>query len=1136
MKFINKMKKAIIYHLTFYLLLTAFVTQAQDKRTLSTKVADLLAQMPADDLSHRDRLMREMLDLGEEGFRMVSNNLVPAGKGDDTAVRFALNSLARYASAFGREQDRAQVENQLIGALAQADDTEVKTFLMNQLTLVGQAPAVQAACQYLQDNAMCEPATQVLLAVGGQEAAEALAGALPDAAGATQVTMVKALGELNSEAAASQIEQLLPAEDPALQKAALMALAHIGAPSSYSKLWSEANKAGFTYDPANAAGAFLTYTDRLGEKGALKESKKACLAMAKASREPHQLHNNTAALAIYTRHFGFEALDELLEAVDHPDKKYRNTILQIAQPVGGVAATRQWIAKAGEADAAITADIVAMLGRRGDESAISFLKKSMNSPSSEVRQEAITALATLQGTATVPLLLSRLVEGKEVDHTKNTLLYLLDEPHLDPVAGAMEQAKGPSLAALIEVVAAKSGKRFFNVVYDYTSSADTSVQHAALAALEHTATQEEVPRLLKLLLDVNSPKAISAVQNAVVAGLSAVESEDARTSEVLAALEASAQKERLLEILPHLGGAKALETVYGYYTREKGALKASAFQTLVNWKDYAASEKLYLIARNTSGKERDEALAGYVRQIAGADLPEDQKVLAFRKVMPYARSAEEKRQILGALAKVPTFLSLMYVSGFLNEPAVEQEAARAAMNIALPASGNTLELYGDTVRSILQKVASVLSGEESEYMKENIRHYLDDMPKGKGFVSMFNGKDLSGWQGFVADPISKAKMSEQELARRQKEADQKLGDNWQVKDGMIVFSGKGENLCSVKEYGDFEMLVDWRITRFGDSGIYLRGTPQVQIWDTARVEVGAQVGSGGLYNNKQHPSKPLKVADNAVGEWNTFRILMEGDQVTVHLNGELVTDKVVLENYWDRSLPIFEKGPIELQAHGTDLAFRNIYVREISEEDFQLMPEEKADGFVSLFNGKNLDGWTGNTTDYLVEDGILVIRPEQGGHGNLYTEKEYSDFNFRFEFQLTPGANNGLGIRAPLGGDAAYGGMELQILDNTAAIYKDLHEYQYHGSVYGVIPAERGYLKPVGEWNEQEVIVKGSRVKVILNGHTILDGDIREASKNGTPDGKDHPGLQREKGHIGFLGHGSVVKFRNIRIKELRDQ
>lgn len=190
-------------------------------------------------------------------------------------------------------------------------------------------------------------------------------------------------------------------------------------------------------------------------------------------------------------------------------------------------------------------------------------------------------------------------------------------------------------------------------------------------------------------------------------------------------------------------------------------------------------------------------------------------------------------------------------------------------------------------------------------------------------------------------------------------------------------------------------------------------------------------------------------------------------------------------------------------------------------------------GFTSLFNGQNLDGWVGNKTAYQAEGGEIVVSPGEGSGGNLYTENEYSDFILRFEFQLTPGANNGLGIHAPLDGDVAYNGKELQILDNTAPKYANLKPYQYHGSVYGIIPAKRGFLKPVGEWNAQEVVVKGSKVKVILNGTTIVDGDFLEASKNGTMDGRDHPGLQRTSGHIGFLGHGDVLKFRNIRIKDL---
>ncbi|RYG49787.1 MAG: DUF1080 domain-containing protein [Chitinophagaceae bacterium] len=194
---------------------------------------------------------------------------------------------------------------------------------------------------------------------------------------------------------------------------------------------------------------------------------------------------------------------------------------------------------------------------------------------------------------------------------------------------------------------------------------------------------------------------------------------------------------------------------------------------------------------------------------------------------------------------------------------------------------------------------------------------------------------------------------------------------------------------------------------------------------------------------------------------------------------------------------------------------------------------EKQQGFDVLFDGTNLDKWTGNKTDYVIEDGNIVLHPENKGGGNLYTAKEYGDFEFQFEFKLIPGANNGVGIRTKLTGDAAYDGMEIQILDNDDPQYKDLHEYQFHGSVYGVIPAKRGFLKPTGEWNSQTIIAKGNHIQVILNGEKILDGDIKKASEHGTMDKQKHPGLFNKKGHIGFLYHETTISFRNVKVKEM---
>jgi hypothetical protein len=751
-----------------------------------------------------------------------------------------------------------------------------------------------------------------------------------------------------------------------------------------------------------------------------------------------------------------------------------------------------------------------------------------------VRVEAINALLKLEGNKAVPVLIEHLTKGQDMEAAKTALLRLTDRAHLVPVAAQLDKTSGKTKAAFIDLIAAKSGAEYFDKIFALTQSGDTDEKAAAFRALKKVSTEKNLDKVIALLLAVNNETEIKETQLAVVAAAKGVESEKTDNGKLLTALKNTAQKERILSILPEIGGDVALETVSGYFKNSTGKIKETAFEALTNWKEYAASTALYEICRTTSGDFRTKAFASFIRQVRSASLPDDQKLLQYRKVMPFVSTTEEKALVINSVGNLKTFLSLVYLDKFLDDKTVQQETARAIMKIALP--GNQQEGFGgEIVKNLLERVTSVITGEESDYDKINIKNYIEKMPKEKGFVSMFNGKNLDGWQGMLLDgnPIKIAKLSEKERAKAQEEANKKMIENWSVRDGQIIFNGHGANLVSAKIYKDFEMVVDWKITKKGDSGIYLRGTPQVQIWDTSRVDVGAQVGSGGLYNNADNIRNPLKVADNPIDEWNTFRITMIGENVTVYLNGELVVDNVRMDNYWDRSLPIFESGTIELQAHGNELAFRDVYVREINTKHIGLTDEEIAGGFESLFNGKNLDGWQGNKIDYFAENGEMVVNPQRGGHGNLFTEKEYSDFNFRFEFQLTPGANNGLGIRAPLEGDAAYVGMELQILDNTAAIYANLHEYQYHGSVYGVIPAKRGFLNPVGEWNSQEVIVKGPKIKVILNGETILNGDIKEASKNGTLDGNKHPGLEREKGYIGFLGHGSELKFRNLRIKDL---
>ncbi len=310
----------------------------------------------------------------------------------------------------------------------------------------------------------------------------------------------------------------------------------------------------------------------------------------------------------------------------------------------------------------------------------------------------------------------------------------------------------------------------------------------------------------------------------------------------------------------------------------------------------------------------------------------------------------------------------------------------------------------------------------------------------------------------------------------------------------------------------------------------------MQIWDTteeAKFGIGANLGSGALWNNSPGAAgkDPLVKADRPFGEWNDVHIIQVGARTTVKLNDQLVVDHAIMENFWDRSLPLPRTGPIQLQTHGGEIRWKDIEVRRIgADEANQILASHASDDFASIFDGQSLSGWAGAVNDYEVIDGAIQCRPGRGG--NLHTEKEYSNYIVRLEFQLPPGGNNGLAIHYPGKGNPSVDALtELQVLDDTHPSYAKLDPRQYHGSAYGMVPAKRGYLREVGQWNFQEVTVQGSKVKVELNGSVILDADLAEVTEF-MSDSK-HPGQSRRSGYFGFAGHSEPVRFRNLTIREL---
>ena len=419
-----------------------------------------------------------------------------------------------------------------------------------------------------------------------------------------------------------------------------------------------------------------------------------------------------------------------------------------------------------------------------------------------------------------------------------------------------------------------------------------------------------------------------------------------------------------------------------------------------------------------------------------------------------------------------------------------------------------------------------------------------------GFTSLFNGTDLAGWRG--GDTYDHRKLMALPVAERDALVAKwtasltALKDgkpHWSVDAGELLNDGLGGYATTVRDYGDFELLVDWKITTGTDSGLYLRGVPQVQIWDPAMPDPkghGAAKGSGGLWNNaKTSPGRdPLVRADRPVGEWNRFRVIMVGSRVSIWLNDQPVVDHVILENFYDKNLPpaqrrpIPARGPIQLQTHGGETRWRNLYIREIGpSEATRLLAARGNEGFQPIFNGKNLDGWAGPLEAVAARDGALVWQKGKGG--TIYWNRELTDFHARLHFKLPTAGNNGLALRYPGTGDPAYVGMcELQILDENYEKTKGpIDPRQAHGSAYGMVAAARGYQFPIGEWNFQEVSVVGSHVRVELNGTVILDADLATVDLPSVLAGKPHPGKDRPSGFFGFAGHNDQVQFRDILLK-----
>jgi HEAT repeat protein len=1081
---------------------------------------ELLGRMPARDTLETRWLASSIIRMGPDSVLEICSRMKVPGSERNAQAEYALQAAAEYVVSRGSEPERLMFVSALGKALDRPRPPRQSSFLLARLQVAGRRESVPTASRFLADDQLCEPAAQAMVVI--RDGAEpAFLEALPGARRGCRITILKSLGDLRARGAVDALLKEAVADDQGVRLAALYGLANIGEARAETVL-----ARGCVQCAARETDECLSYqvlfARRQIEGGNLGAAISIGNGMLTGPTSSGHDQFRAAALDLLVRAKGEGAVEDLLRVMADSSRQLRSAALECALQIPGEPATGRWVAASVSARPEVRAEILGMLGRRGDTGAYSAAVGALRDGYGSVRGAAVEASVRLgKGEAIAPLLslLQQSADGGDVAAVRKALETLPADQLIPPCVESLPRLTPPACVMILDLLGKYGTAVPSKPILDMAENGQGAVRLAALRVLGTIAQVSDQPQMVEILLRAGNEQEQVLAQRSLVSLCSRTADPADRLDALVKAYASAAPSgsPMLLRTMGRIGGDSALALV-GRETRSSNAdVRDAAIRALADWPTMHAYDSLLAVAK---GREklnlRVIAIRGAVRVVENAPISPATAVRYHERTLAAAERVEEKRLVLGALANIHSTESLKLVIPYVGDDSLGLEAALAASKISAGKTETKDELSPSRV-----SLAFLESMVPPQY-RARLDHSFDVVPglnvPPEGFRPLFNGKSLDGWKGLVENPIIRAGMDAGRLAAAQTRADSIMRAHWTVTDGILLFDGKGESLCSAKDFGDFELLVDWKIGKNGDSGIYLRGSPQVQIWDPAQWPEG----SGGLYNNQKNPSKPLRCADNPIGEWNTFRIRMIGERVTVYLNDVLVVDDVLLENYWDRTIPIFSNGQIELQSHNSPLYFRNIFVREI--------PRRGPLFSGSLLNGADLTGWTvvgGSDSSWGVADGNLFTTGEGGGW--LSTVREYDNFQLDLDFRLAKGGNSGVFLRSPRQGDPAYTGMEIQVLDDDAPEYAGLQPWQYCGSLYGVVAPSVRAGKKAHEWQHFRITACGPRITVVLNGQQIIDADLI-AYMDKEP---SHPGLKRRSGFIGLQAHSLRVEYRHITLTEL---
>ena len=1071
------------------------------QRTTETIVADGLAQLPAADAKVFNQVMGELAATGSKGVEMIAAMLVPADKGKNATFEYALNGVVAYVTDPAHEALRDDVRKGLLAAIDRCGDDANRAFLFSQLQFCSTAADAAAMARYLDDPYLADYALRALVSTPGTEALLLAEAGKDDLTAARKQALAYAFAEKRLAAAEPFLLTWLEGADAQTAEQIYNALAACGSQASVKPLAAAAAKTGCAWNDAGAADAYLRLLARLAAAGDAR-AVKAARGLLKCDLQ----YIRGGALAILVDALGAgKAMPYVLKAVEEGPAEYRYAALQ-SLGKGDDKLFAQVAAGMPRYDAAAQAAVIGWLGECGAVSQADVITAAVASPDDRVAEAAIAASGRIGGEKALRALAGAL-EGPHAGAAMKALLAFNGQINPE-VERLLAKDDAGVLVPALKLAAARRMSAAADRVFALLGSSDAEVRAAAYGALPFVAQPQHMDRL-SALLDASDEAHTAAIQSALI-----------RTSETPA---------RYYPVLAQSGTQEAVASLLDGF---RSGNRDAAFAALLTVENPAMTDILYGIAAENP-MLTDRALMRYADLASQAAVTPIRRYQLYRQALALRPSAAVQAKLLGYLSGVYALPALMLAAEYLDDAQTAAPAAAAVKTIV--AKCNPMP-GGEAVCKALERAHEVYkelakSDADAGYAVDELTGLLGKIPA-DGFA-VLPADGLAGWTAVAVNPAEAKRLPARQVAKLRKAAGEAVAANWGAADGLLEFAAETPaTIGTEKEYENFELWIEWRSE--GEAGMAVRSMPLIRL--------GGAAGTG-LADGKAART----VADNAPGTWNTLYVKGVDDRITLVENGVKVAENAVMTNLCAPGEPVYAQGRIELAGQGALVAFRNLWINELpSTPVFSLPADEAAAGYEVLFDGRSLYKWTGNTTNYVPLDGTIDVTATYGGSGNLYTVGEYGDFILRFEFRfLTEGVNNGIGIRTPMGVDAAFHGMEIQILDHDAPIYKDISDYQQHGSVYGVIAADRVKFGELGEWNTEEIRAVGDRITVTVNGRVILDGNIREAcrghnvSEDGskvnpyTVDHRNHPGLFNKSGHIGLLGHGAGIQFRNLRVLDL---